>query len=294
MTATQTRQDSDAEVTETRQPRLTMCGLLIATALVALTEWGGAHVRIGLGLPHWAGVIAGALALWLALAGLAWWAAELLRAHHRAVARAAWRGGRRGAAWTGGRVRRHGGWLAGVLAAWARERWRRRETARGPDGDGGQADDAPGAPAAPNDPAAAPAAAAPARNGDPAMTTTTNTKAAPQRAAPAGWKALAAETGDFEPADDAELLDWMASQVAGMLGYGEAIADVHEHCVQAVRLDPAAMAALHDVADAVADAAEAMARAREKFVQVYQAPREFVGDGGVLPKDGDFLTGEGD
>ena len=86
----------------------------------------------------------------------------------------------------------------------------------------------------------------------------------------------------------------MASQVAGMLGYGEAIADVHEHCVSSVRLDPAAMAALHDVADAVADAAEAMARAREKFVQVYQAPREFVGDGGVLPKDGDFLTGEGD
>jgi hypothetical protein len=114
----------------------------------------------------------------------------------------------------------------------------------------------------------------------------------PQRDTTAGWKALAADVTDFEPSDDGELLDWMASQVAGMLGYGEALADVHEHCVTAVRLDPAAMAALHDVADAVADAAEAMARAREKFREVYAAPREFTADGGVLPKDGDFLTGE--
>jgi hypothetical protein len=120
------------------------------------------------------------------------------------------------------------------------------------------------------------------------MTTTT------AHSAPAGWKALAAGTADFEPADDAELLAWMGDQVAGMLGYGEALASVHETCVSGVRLDPAAMAALHDVADATADAAEAMARAIERFKQVYEAPRGFVADGGVLPKSGDFITGDGD
>jgi hypothetical protein len=111
--------------------------------------------------------------------------------------------------------------------------------------------------------------------------------------APGGWDALVSDTHDFEADDDGELLEWMADQTAGMLRYGEAIADVHEHHVSdAVRLDPAAMAMLHDAADAVADAAEAMARAAEKFREVYEAPRGFVADGGVLPKDGDFLTGD--
>jgi hypothetical protein len=136
------------------------------------------------------------------------------------------------------------------------------------------------------DPAAAPAAAGTQPIGDTTMTTATTTTGT-------GWKALAADTADFEPADDGDLLAWMGDQVAGMLGYGEALASVHETCVSGVRLDPAAMAALHDVADATADAAEAMARAIEKFKQVYEAPRGFVADGGVLPRSGDFITGDG-
>ena len=112
------------------------------------------------------------------------------------------------------------------------------------------------------------------------------------RAVPAHWKAVASAATDFEPHSDAELLEWMSGEVAGMLGYGEALADVHEHCVAGVRLDLAAMAALHDVSDAAADAAEAMARAIEKFKQVYEGPREFGSDGGVLPKDGDWLQGD--
>ena len=116
---------------------------------------------------------------------------------------------------------------------------------------------------------------------------------APVTAAPGAWAPLLSDTHDFEAADDGELLEWMAGQGTGMLRYGDAIADVHEHHVSAaVRLDPAAMAALRDVADAVADAAEARARAGEKFREVYEAPRGFVSEGGVLPKDGDFLTGE--
>ena len=112
---------------------------------------------------------------------------------------------------------------------------------------------------------------------------------------PGSWDPLVSDTHDFEAGDETELLDWMADQVKGMLAYGEAVADVHEHHVSAeIRLDPAAMAALHDVADAVAEAASAMAHARERYKEVYEAPRQFVSDGGVLPKDGDFTTGEGD
>ena len=111
--------------------------------------------------------------------------------------------------------------------------------------------------------------------------------------APGAWGALVTETAEFEAGDETELLEWMAAQVEGMLRYGEAIAEMHEHHVSAaVRLDLAAMAMMRDVAEAAAEAASVMAQAREKFKEVYEAPREFVADGGVLPKDGDFMTGE--
>jgi hypothetical protein len=119
---------------------------------------------------------------------------------------------------------------------------------------------------------------------------TVTARSAPQ--VPAYWKGVATATADFQPDSDAELLEWMAGEVTGMLGYGESVAELHEHCVTAVRADPAAMAALHDVADAAADCAEAMARAIGKFREIYEAPREFVSDGGVLPKDGDWLQGD--
>jgi hypothetical protein len=112
--------------------------------------------------------------------------------------------------------------------------------------------------------------------------------------APAGWQAVANDAAEFEPESDEELLDWMGNEVAGMFSYGEAVVDLYETCIDGVRLDPVAMAALHDVGDAVADAAAAMAEARQKFAAHYAEIREFVAQGGVLPKDGDWITGEGD
>jgi hypothetical protein len=134
--------------------------------------------------------------------------------------------------------------------------------------------------------AAAPAAAIPYPTGGTSMPATTIPAVA------AHWRQVASDAADFEPGSDAELLEWMSSEVAGMLGYGESVAELHEHCLTSVRADPAAMAALHDVADAAADCAEAMARAMAKFREIYEAPREFVGEGGVLPKDGDWLQGD--
>ena len=54
------------------------------------------------------------------------------------------------------------------------------------------------------------------------------------------------------------------------------------------------MKALHDVADAAADAAKAMAAARAKFADHYEVPREFAANGGLLPFDGRWVTGDGD
>jgi hypothetical protein len=108
------------------------------------------------------------------------------------------------------------------------------------------------------------------------------------------WKSLANVTGDFQPEDDADLLAWMAGEAGGMSLYAEAIQDAYETAVNTVGLDPAAMRALHDYADAAAQGAEAMAAARQRFADHYKEVREFTAAGGVLPYDGRWMTGEGD
>ena len=45
-----------------------------------------------------------------------------------------------------------------------------------------------------------------------------------------------------------------------------------------VGIDPKGLAALHDVADAAAHAAETMAAAKQKFTDHYELPREFAGE----------------
>ena len=108
------------------------------------------------------------------------------------------------------------------------------------------------------------------------------------------WKQVVADTAEFEPEDDGHLLAWMAAEVNGMSAYAEAMTEVYETCVSTVGLDPVAMQATHDVADAAADAAAAMASARAKFASHYGEVREFAASGGLLPYDGRWITGDGD
>jgi hypothetical protein len=54
------------------------------------------------------------------------------------------------------------------------------------------------------------------------------------------------------------------------------------------------MAALHDVADAAAHAAETMSGARHRFADHYELPREFAANGGLMTHDGRWVTGDGD
>jgi len=70
-----------------------------------------------------------------------------------------------------------------------------------------------------------------------------------RRTAPSGdaggaWKQLVADTSDYKPEDDGDLLAWMAGETAGMSMYAEAVTDVYETAVNSVGLDPVAMAAL--------------------------------------------------
>jgi hypothetical protein len=113
-------------------------------------------------------------------------------------------------------------------------------------------------------------------------------------AVPAAWNAVITRTADFEPENDGELLDWMAGEVAGVAAYAEALVDQYEALTQGTGLDPVGVAALHDVADAQAHASETMSAARRKFADFYDRPREFASEGGLLPHDGRWVTGEGD
>jgi hypothetical protein len=111
---------------------------------------------------------------------------------------------------------------------------------------------------------------------------------------PAAWNAVIARTADFEPESDGDLLDWMAAEVAGVAAYAEALVDQYEGLVQGTGLDPVGVQALHDVADAQAHASETMSGARRKFADHYDRPREFAAEGGLMPHDGRWVTGEGD
>ena len=110
---------------------------------------------------------------------------------------------------------------------------------------------------------------------------------------PSEWGPVIAQTADFEPEDDGELLEWMSRQVTGLSAWAEALVDFYEHCTNTIGIDPQASAMLHDVADAAAQAAETMGAAKAKFTEHYELPREFAGNGGLMTHDGRWITGEG-
>jgi hypothetical protein len=275
-------------------------GLALGTAVTVLA------VMHGIRVPRLE-VVLSVLATWALLAVLAVAAVALLRRHHRAIGHHAVRYGKQGAVATARRARRHGGTVRRWLVSRAAPRWENREhqplmfrRLRGePEG--------PAAEPAPEAEAPAPGAAPDALPPDDThggTTSMTVSKIAPERRArrtaartggsmPAAWGPVIALAADFEPEDDAQLLDWMNGQVTGMGGYGEALVDLYDHCTNVIGIDPAASALLHDVADAVAHAAEAMAAAKQKFVDHYELPREFAGNGGLMTHDGRWVTGEG-
>ena len=154
-----------------------------------------------------------------------------------------------------------------------------------------------------HDPAAASAAAVPAQNGETTMANNAsriNPDRRAHRAAassggtvPSEWGPVVAAAADFEPESDAHLLAWLSDQVQGIGAYAEALIEAYETGVNGVGIDPKGLATLHDVADAVAHAAETMNAAKGRFSDHYELPREFAAGGGLMTHDGRWVTGEG-
>ena len=288
--------------TATEQARTLVTRAVIWTGLAVGTCLTVLAVRNGIRVPRLE-VVLSVLATWALLSVLSVVAVELLRRHHRVLRHH----GKRAAVAAARRTRTGARSATAWLAAKAAPRWENREHRslmfRKLLGE-------------PEDPAAEPApeAEAPAPGAAPGppppddthggTTSMTVSKIAPERRArrtaartggsmPAAWGPVIALAADFEPEDDAALLDWMNGQVTGMSGYGEALVDLYDHCTNVIGIDPAASALLHDVADAVAHAAEAMAAAKQKFTDHYELPREFAGNGGLMTHDGRWVTGEG-
>ena len=106
------------------------------------------------------------------------------------------------------------------------------------------------------------------------------------------WRPLIDAVRAFDPEDDAHLLAWMAGEAAGMARYAEGVAAARETAVTMAGVDPAAVGALDDYADAAAAAADQMAAARQRFAGHYAEVRQFAAGGGVLPYNGRWMTGE--
>jgi hypothetical protein len=298
-------------------------GLALGTLMTVLA------VRNGIRVPRLE-VILSVVATWALLTVFAVVAVELLRRHHRVLrhhgkcgAVAAGRGTRRGARWATS-------WLASKAGPrWAgREHQplmfrRLREPA----------DPAEGSPAGTGKPPEQPsdgrkamtlnltgrhsgpgfadhmfAECSPGLCGEQAGALArqyaTPSKIAPERRArraaartggsiPSEWGPVIAQTADFEPEDDGELLEWMTRQLTGLSAWAEALVDFYEHCTGVIGIDPKASAMLHDVADAAAQAAETMGAAKAKFTEHYELPREFAANGGLMTHDGRWVTGEG-
>jgi hypothetical protein len=295
-------------------------GIAVGTALIADAYLQGAHPHL---FPGWAGYLTAAALLWVLTIAALVGVIEAARRHHRPLGAAAGRYTRRGAGYAAQAARARGGTAWGRLTTRAAQRWDGREPGplifrrlRGVAAAGtlppAEADGAPppaavdGGPSQPSGetvmatdttgvpPQGPPLATAVTGWGQPDAAAARRQRAVHRAAVPAEWRAVAASAHDFVPETDEELLNWMAAQTAGLLAYAEAVTDAHDNALHGARLDPAALHAMHDAADAAAEVATAWAYARQKFADVYSGPREFVADGGTLPKDGDFITGEGD
>ncbi|MGJ6962538.1 hypothetical protein ACSDR0_11575 [Streptosporangium sp. G11] len=127
----------------------------------------------------------------------------------------------------------------------------------------------------------------------PAATTDTGEAAAGISAyAPFDWRALAARVATFHAESDAELINFMTGEVAGICGYAEAYEALHEDCLNSLGLDPNSVQGLGEFAEHVMELTRAMTAAHQRFVTTYEEVMKAVANGVVLPYNGRWMTGE--
>ena len=107
-------------------------------------------------------------------------------------------------------------------------------------------------------------------------------------------RAVIAWIDDFEPENDADLHDFLQSLAAGLHDIGASLNDLYELCTSpGVRIGKGGMTATHEAADSIAEASAGVSAASSALAAYYAGVSEEVAEGVELPKDGDFITGEG-
>ena len=109
---------------------------------------------------------------------------------------------------------------------------------------------------------------------------------------PPAFAPLLAFVSGFEADEDADLMAFTRGLAAGDLALADALQAQLDHCVTELGLDPVSVQGLADYADDKAEHAQGAMAIWQRFATVYAEVQNFVSSGGVLPKDGRFLTGE--
>jgi hypothetical protein len=110
-------------------------------------------------------------------------------------------------------------------------------------------------------------------------------------AVPAEWGGVVALTTGFRAESNVEWADFMTGQVIGCFAWAEAFVEQHEASRDELGVDPAAIAALGDVAAAIVACGETAAGAVHRFCAYFELPDAFVDNGGKLANAGDWHQG---
>jgi hypothetical protein len=108
---------------------------------------------------------------------------------------------------------------------------------------------------------------------------------------PAEWGGVVALTTDFRAESNVEFAGWLTGQVMGTFAWAEAMVEQHEASRDELGVDPAAIAALGDVAAAIVACGETAAGAVHRFCAYFELPDAFVDNGGKLANAGDWHQG---
>lgn len=109
---------------------------------------------------------------------------------------------------------------------------------------------------------------------------------------PIDWRAVAGRVAEFNPESDADLINFMSMEIAGMCGYSDAYEQLFETCTKSLGLDPRSVAGLGEFGERVVELTREMALAHKRFVVIYAEVMRMVADGTVMPHNGRFFSGD--
>jgi hypothetical protein len=106
---------------------------------------------------------------------------------------------------------------------------------------------------------------------------------------PADHAAALTRIASHEPESDREHTEFMLREAKAFAFYGEAFCAAADNLIHGPGLSQSALKGTFDFADMFGDLSLAANRALKQFSDYYAGPREFVEQGGELPRDGRWL-----